>query len=240
MVALLVLLTFAVCVALDYFVWSRARSARAPAWRELEPLTAARRPAPAGVFLQPTFTWSQVGSSGEVYVGVHPMLLGLVGDPLEFDCREPGERVAKGEPLVRVGRSGRRLTVRSPVAGRVEVVNSPPLAGRNALAPPETPDAPWLCRLLPDRLAEERTSWLSGDEAVEWTRRRYEDLRTYLHNAVVGAHLGTVMADGGEMPVGILAELDQGVWTGLADRFLAPEGTSRTPATAGQGPEGRP
>jgi hypothetical protein len=30
------------------------------------------------------------------------------------------------------------------------------------------------------------------------------------------------MADGGELPVGILGDMDESVWAGLEDRFLAP------------------
>ena len=34
---------------------------------------------PSGIFLQPTFTWSQVRPNGDVELGVHPLLFGLVG-----------------------------------------------------------------------------------------------------------------------------------------------------------------
>ena len=230
MVLVLVLLTFAVMAALDYFVFSKSYTeyyARGSARPALQPLPAAYQPVPAGVYLQSTYTWSRIGRSGEVYLGVHPMLLGLVGASCELEFRTRGEHVAKGEPLVRIVRAGRRLTVRSPIAGRVDRVN------RRAIGGPrwrgvEGHDGDWLYRLQPERVAEEVPLWLSGEAAAEWTRRRYDDLRAYLHGAVADGHLGVMLADGGELPVGILAEMDEHVWTGLEDRFLAPAGTTRT------------
>lgn len=218
MVMTLVVLTFVVFIALDYFVFSKRHAAETSTTR-LEPLVAAQQQVPAGVFLQPSFTWSRLALSGEVYLGVHPMLLALVGAPCEFEFRGQGEFIAKGEPLVRVCRSGRHLTVRSPLAGRVEEVNRQ-ASGETRWREFEGNDGAWLYRLRPERVADEDPTWFGGDRAAEWTRRQYDQLRTYLQGAVADRHLGAVMADGGELPVGILAELDEGVWAGLEERFL--------------------
>lgn len=230
MVVVLVLLTFAFLVALDHFVLSRRRpdgASTAPVRPVIVTLSAAHQPLPAGVFLQPTYTWSRFGASGEVYLGVHPLLLGLVGVPCEFDLRARGEHLAKGQPLLRIGRAGRHLTVRSPLGGRVERVNRRATADAVWCGVAED-DGSWLYRLRPERVAEEMGTWLAGEEAAEWTRRRYDDLRAFLHSAATGGVVGTVMADGGELPAGILDEMDQGVWAGLEDRFLAPIGTETT------------
>jgi glycine cleavage system H lipoate-binding protein len=230
MVVVLVLLTFAFFVALDHFVLSRRRLGEAtiaPTRPELMTLSATQRPLPAGLFLQPTYTWSRLGASGEVYLGVHPMLLGLVGVPCEFDLRDPGEHLAKGQPLVRIGRAGRHLTVRSPLGGRVEQVNHR-LTADALWRGVEEDGGSWLYRLQPERVAEEMGTWLAGEEAAEWTRRRYDDLRAFLHGTATAGVVGTVMADGGDLPAGILDEMGQGVWAGLEDRFLAPLATQTT------------
>lgn len=227
MVMTLVVLTFVFFIALDYFVLSKRREERTAttvAGALVEPLSALHLHVPAGVFLQPTYTWSRTGASGEVYLGVHPMLLGLVGAPYEMEFRARGEHLEKGEPLVRIGRGGKHLTVRSPLAGRVEQVNrhvadETQWRGADAML-----DGGWLYRVQPERTSEEEPTWLAGDRAAEWTRRQYERVRGYLHDAVAAGHLGAVMADGGELPAGILSELDQGVWTGLEDRFLSHAG----------------
>ena len=229
MVPVLVVLTFVALVALDYFYLGRRypeETATEPARPALQPLTAAHQPVPAGILLQPTMTWGRIGEAGEIYLGVHPMLLGLVGTPRELEFCAVGAQVARGEPLVSISRAGRRLTVRSPIAGRVDRVNREAI-GETQWTGAEGWGGDWLCRLLPERVAEEAQSWLSGAAAAEWTRHRYDDLRAYLNNAVTVGHLGVMMADGGELPAGILGELDQSVWAGLEDRFLAHQGTTR-------------
>ncbi len=225
MVFTLVILSIAVLVAVDYFWVSKriAPALQAEAGRAPPPLL--RTDAiPAGVFLQPGWTWSRLGEWGEVYVGIHPMLTALVGTPLELECLAPGAQVTRGEPMIRFGSHGRRLTVRSPVDGRVELVNYPPVGGA-AWPEAHAPEATWLYRIFPDRLADEMHGWLSGTAAETWTRKRYADLRAYVLGAVQDRHLGTVMADGGELPSGVLGEMDDAVWAGLDTRLETLETT---------------
>jgi len=222
----LAVLTFAAFIALDYFVLSKRgaeATSTAPALPPHTSLPAVRQPVPVGIYLQPTYTWSRFGPAGEVYLGVHPMLLGLVGTPYDLELRAAGEHVAKGESLVRVARGGHRLNVRSPIAGRVEHVNRN-MTGETLWRDLQEDDGGWLYRLQPESVAEELKTWLTGEPAAEWTRRQYDRLRTYLQNAVADGHLGTVMADGGELPLGVLADMDESVWAGLEDRFLSQAG----------------
>ncbi len=225
MVFTLVILTIVVLVAIDYFwVSKRLAPARAAMEGRAPPPLLKSEPIPPGVFLQPGWTWSRLGEWGEIYVGVHPMLTALVGTPLELECVAPGASVARGEPMLRFGSRGRRLTVRSPVGGRVELVNYPPVGGA-AWPDAHAAEATWLYRIHPDRLADEMHGWLSGAAAETWTRKRYADLRAFVLGAVQDRHLGTVMADGGELPAGVLADMDDDVWAGLDTRLATLETT---------------
>jgi hypothetical protein len=85
----------------------------------------------------------------------------------------------------------------------------------------------WLYRVRPERLDHEAATWLTGAAAAEWTRRQYHELRSFLQGSVAESHLGVTMADGGELPAGILGELDQEVWSDIEQRFLSPAGTIR-------------
>jgi len=220
----LVVLTFVVFIALDYFVFSKQHAeASYPAHQTrpgLQPLPAVRQRMPAGIFLQPTFTWSRLGSAGQAYVGVHPMLVGLVGDACEYETLDAGTRVAKGEPLVRLAQGGRRLTVRAPFAGRVAHVNRQ-VTGETRWRELQENDGGWLYRIEPEQAADEVPLWLRGEQAAEWTRRKYGELRAFLHDTLADGHLGFTMADGGELPVGILEDMDASVWSALDERFLA-------------------
>jgi glycine cleavage system H lipoate-binding protein len=227
MAFLLMVVIFAIPIALEYFVFSKRYpelGAGWPAAAGLRPLSpAAWQPVAAGVFLQPTYTWGSLGPLGDFYLGVHPMLLGLVGPPCELECRQPGEHIAAGDALVTIGRAGRHLTVRSPVAARVDRVN------HKAIREAQSREAnghkgAWLYRVRPERLDQEATAWLTGAAAAEWTRRQYHELRAFLQDSVAESHLGVTMADGGELPAGILGELDQAVWSDLEQRFLSPAG----------------
>ncbi|MBI3983260.1 MAG: hypothetical protein HY337_10120, partial [Gemmatimonadetes bacterium] len=69
-------------------------------------------------------------------------------------------------------------------------------------------------------LAQEIPFWLIADQARDWTRRQYERIRNHLLAAVGGGEIGVTMTDGGDIAVGILDNLDAGVWDAFEHRFL--------------------
>jgi hypothetical protein len=117
MVALLVVLTIIALLAADYFL---LRPRRHEETQEgiplpgLEPLSAAAAHLPAGVFLQPTFTWSRTQPDGQLLMGIHPLLFGLVGAPYQIDLLPSGEQVGKGAPLARIKKARSRCGPRWP------------------------------------------------------------------------------------------------------------------------------
>jgi glycine cleavage system H lipoate-binding protein len=222
MVVMLVVLTFVVLIGLDYFVISKRHTERAArrARAALRPLGIVWRPPQAGVFVQPTWTWGRRDASGDLYLGVHPLLLELVGPPCELETRRRGDIVAEGEPLVSLTREGRRMTVRSPIAARVERVNR--RTRREARWREPSADArDWLYRLRPMRPDLPHDGWMTGEAAARWARHRFDDLRDYLQTTMADSHLGVTMADGGAIPTGVLGELDQKVWSGIERQFLS-------------------
>jgi hypothetical protein len=106
--------------------------------------------------------------------------------------------------------------VRAPVAGRVVEVNHT-ITGETDW---KGPDGGWLYRLLPERAGALVTDWMAADQAQEWTHRQYLRLREYLMTLAVGPEMVRTMADGGEVPAGILATLDQAAWTEFEHTFL--------------------
>lgn len=223
MVALLVALTIIALVAADYFLL-RPRRAAHPAEEDiplpgLEPLSAALSRLPAGVFLQPTFTWSRIRPDGDILLGVHPLLFGLVGAPYDVERLPGGEHVEKGAPLLRIRKGNRRLTVRSPVAGRIAEVNRV-VTGETDWTGLQGDGGSWLYRIVPERVAGEVPAWLIGESAVEWTRLQYQRLREQLAALSGGHGLTATMADGGEIPVGILMRLDDAQWTAFERAVL--------------------
>jgi glycine cleavage system H lipoate-binding protein len=222
MVAVLVVLTIAALIALDFFVL-RKRRAVAPepalAMPGLEPLSEAAARLPWGVFLQPTFTWTRIEPDGSLLVGLHPLLLGIVGAPYDIELLDDGETVGKGEPLVRIGKSGRHLTVRSPVAGRVTEINRV-VQGETDFAAVAKDGGSWLYRITPQHVGDEVPGWLIGERAVEWTRRQYDRVREHMLSLVGPGEVGAVLADGGELLTGVLGQLDAAAWEEFERSFL--------------------
>ena len=222
MVALMVALTILGFLALDYFVLRHRRQADGAADAALPglvPVSRAIDTMPAGVFLQPTYTWSRVRKDGDLAVGVHPLLLGLVGTPFHFELLKNGEQVEKGAPFIRIEKNGRRLTVRSPVAGVISAVNEAP-SGNTVWNGLDGRHGSWLYRIAPEHVAQEVPTWLIADQARDWTRRQYQMVKDHLLAAAGGGEVGVTMTDGGDLPIGILGSLDAAVWDAFQNRFL--------------------
>jgi len=223
MVVLLAVLTVAALIALDYFVL-RKRRAEGPAEVRLpglEPLSQLTEGVPEGVFLQPTYTWTRIREDGDLMVGVHPLLLGLLGAPYQYELLGNGSSVEKGAPLIQLERGGRRLSVPSPVEGRVTAVNRRS-TGETQWKGLEAPDGSWLYRIRPERVEQEVPAWMIADAAIGWTKQQYEGIRSYLTRAASLDEVGVTMADGGDIPIGVLASLDDVGWTGFQSTFLTP------------------
>jgi glycine cleavage system H lipoate-binding protein len=222
MVAVLVVVTMLALIALDYFVlrkWREAEGAEDVPVPGLGPMSEVMRRPPAGVFVQPTYTWARIREDGDVLVGVHPMLLGLVGVPFELDLLPSGERIAAGEPLTRVGRAGHRLTIRSPVAGEITEVNHL-IVGDAGWESPAAENGSWLYRIRPGQVTDLVDGSMIGERAMAWTREQYDKLRAFLLATAPTREIGMALPDGGEIPVGILSGMDDDVWQAVQREFL--------------------
>ena len=174
---------------------------------------------PEGIFLQNGFTWSRVVPDGTVEVGVHPMLQGLVGEQARYSLAEPGQHFDRGDPILEIGTGEKSARVRAPLSGKITARNrfaSGSLTDHEA----DSLDRAWLYRLEPDDLALDVPSWMIGTPATEWAGDRYGRIREYLQRAVAEGEMGLALADGGEVPVGALAELDAEAWSEFEARFL--------------------
>ena len=223
MVVLLVALTIVALIAADYFLLRPRRAAHSAEegipLPGLEPLSAAITRLPAGVFLQPTFTWSRIRGDGHVLLGIHPLLFGLVGAPYDVERLPGGNHVEKGAPLVRIRKGNRRLTVRSPIAGRIAEVNRV-VTGETDWTGLNGDGGSWLYRIVPEHVAGEVPTWFIGESATDWTRRQYQRLREQFMALAGEPELAGTMADGGEIPAVILGRLDEAAWTAFEHAVL--------------------
>lgn len=176
---------------------------------------------PEGVFLHPTLTWGRLRPNGDVDLGIHPLLLGLVGESTEIHSRSEPGRLEKGDPIADIVAGDRELTVRSPTSGRIVATNPRATGDASWLgATWDWDDGGWVCRVRPDRLSAEIGSWLISDKAVEWTRRRYGDIRDCILGLASRGRPELMLADGGEIPIGVLTQLDGEAWQQFEKDFL--------------------
>jgi len=176
---------------------------------------------PGGLFLQSTFTWTRLLDEGDVVLGLHPLLLGLVGAPLTLTLREPGDEIVEGEALLGIQKEGRGLQVSAPFDGTVVETNQEtvPEAGWRGVG---TGGRNWIYRIRPHHPDREVPRWLLGSAAKEWTREEYREIRDYLLDRLPERRLGDAVTEEGELPLGVLTELDLSDWKVFQRRFLPP------------------
>ena len=175
---------------------------------------------PGGVLVQPTFTWGHLRPNGDVELGVHPMLLALVGPDAEVTAPAAGSPVARDQELLTIRARDRSLALRSPLAGRVTARQSQD-SGASDWDGLATRRGQWSVRVTPDALADEMPTWMIGPAAADWTRRQYRAMRDFLVASGADESVGMAMADGGDIPRGALGACDQAVWSDFSRKFLA-------------------
>lgn len=173
---------------------------------------------PDGVFLYPTLTWGRLHPEGDVELGIHPLLLGLLGESSRIEPLGELGRVEKGDPIARIVAGDREMVVRAPTGGRVTATN-PRTTGTPSWGEAIW-DEGWVCRVRPDRLSDEIGGWPISDRAAEWTKRRYGDIRDGILGLTPHGGPELMLADGGEIPIGVLTQLDTEAWHQFEKDFL--------------------
>jgi len=132
MVALFVVLTIVVALAVDSYVLARQRrtaTVEAPA-----PLVAMRVPQPPqGIFLDTAHTWLRITSDGRLRVGIDDFLAEAVGQVDKVEVPAQGTTIERGSPLFTLSVKGRKLVVPSPATGTVMSANDKALRDPSAV-----------------------------------------------------------------------------------------------------------
>ncbi len=219
MVAIFVGITIIALLAIDYFfIHPRQQQKQQAEMKigELVPLSNTLKDIPAGVFLQSSFTWTKVGDDGTIKIGLHPLLLGLVGPPYEVELLQSKEQVSTDEPLLRVRKNGRTVTIKSPVEGEILDFNQA-LVGETDW---EHLNMSWLYRVKPKNVSKALKQWQYSEDADEWMRDQYQQIKSFVFEKSVPTEVGMTLADGGDVPVGILTELSEDDWAEFQEKFI--------------------
>jgi glycine cleavage system H protein len=221
MTALLVLLTCAIFLTIDY-VKSRKR-VQAPAMARVpEPARAPKlQPAFVGGFelpdnlrYHPGHTWALAESPSLVRVGLDDFAARLLGKFEQITLPKRGQWIRQGQKIVTVMRDGSKAELVSPIEGEVTNVNEGVRADQ-ALATRDPYGEGWLLTVQSPDAKTSLRNLLGGSMARKWMEEAASRLR--MRMPVLA---GAVAQDGGVAVDDVAAHLPDQEWSALAREFL--------------------
>lgn len=217
MVALLVILTIVLALAVDS--WVLARERRTAAVPAPTPLVAMKVPQPPqGIFLDAAHTWLRITSDGRLRVGIDDFLAEAVGQVDRVEVPAQGTTIERGSPLFTLFVKGRKLVVPSPAAGTVMSANDKALRDPSAVVR-DPYGAGWVASLWTRDHHAAISPLRIGAAATHFLREELHRLADFMVPARVHATV-PVMADGGLPGKGAAANLDDESWQTFAREFV--------------------
>jgi len=169
---------------------------------------------PSSLHFHPLHTWALVEDSQTARVGVDDLARRLLGPADKITLPMTGAELEQGMGCALMRGGGRVAAVAAPVGGEIVEVNRE-LKNNPDLAFKEPFGRGWLVKIRSWRLAEQLSGLLAGKVAANWLAGSARRVRM-----AIGGALGETALDGGELVENIGKELDDGVWSRLAERCL--------------------
>jgi glycine cleavage system H protein len=217
MVALLVILTIVLALAVDS--WVLARERRTAAVLAPTPLVAMKVPQPPqGIFLDAAHTWLRITSDGRLRVGIDDFLAEAVGQVDKVEVPAQGTTIERGSPLFTLFVKGRKLVVPSPASGTVMSANDKALRDPSAVVR-DPYGAGWVASLWTRDHHAAISPLRIGAAATHFLREELHRLADFMVPTRVHATV-PVMADGGLPGKGAAANLDDESWQTFAREFV--------------------
>ncbi len=173
---------------------------------------------PGGVFISEGHVWANVTVPGLVRVGMDDFTRKMIGriDSIEFPPK--GGQVKKGERLFAVRQGDRTAIFKSPITGKIHLVNTE-LAQNLTWLEKQPYEKGWICSIKPEQLATELENMKIGEKAALWYQEEIKRVRTLLAPESGNGHLGGV-AEVASLVEGQLEEMDEQTWKKFAASFL--------------------
>ncbi|MHC5011775.1 MAG: glycine cleavage system protein H [Planctomycetota bacterium] len=235
MVVLLVVLTFATFIFIDYLLSRRASEREALAEEmqaaaipvpvappepepALAPVWVAGYELPEHLHYHRGHTWAKVIAPDTATVGIDDFARKFIGEPSEVELPNVGSYLRQGGTGVRLAAEGRATDLISPVDGEVVAVNTD--LRRDPGLPARDPyGRGWLYKIRSTNLSAALRNLLSGSLARRWT----EDAREQMELRLM-ALSGSVVQDGGEPAPDFARHVPAEDWKGLVEKFFLTEG----------------
>jgi len=221
MTVLLVLLTFAIFLAIDY-LRSRNEAVKQPAVQvaghqplpRMAPALVAGFQVPENLRYHPGHTWAVSESSDMVRVGMDDFATKLAGKIERITLPQRGRWIRQGQKICTIFRDGKSVDMVSPIEGTVSDVNEAAIDNPE-LARKDPYGAGWLLRVqAPDAKINFR-NLLGGALARWWTEESALRLQ-----ARMPAALGALAQDGGVAVDDLTAHMPDEDWATLTKEFF--------------------
>jgi len=179
-------------------------------------LTKLQQMLPKDAFLHPSLTWSKILDTGDVAIGVQPILMVLIGEADNIEISSEENSIKKGEPLITIRKGEKEIKVKSPVSGKILEKNIPVLEESNWKYVSKN----WLFSVKPENISTEMENWYFAEKSKEWISKTFQQIKYFLSQAIQHKQIGLTLADGGDIPVGILSLFDDKSWTSFENTFI--------------------
>ena len=213
MVVLLVILTVAAILTVEFVMYRRRMREKAKAeapvrWDNLEAAMPPLYRSPAGLFYHSGHTWAYLDPSGEASVGIDDFAQGIIGHIERIELPAPGTKVRQGERAFTLVQKNKSIDFVSPLDGYVNAVNA--FVNRDTSLLKKHPYTEgWLLTIQPNNLVRNLRKLKIGSEALDWLEKetkRFVEFLT-LHSARP-QEVGITMHDGGLYLEGIVEKID--------------------------------
>lgn len=212
MVPILVILTIATCLLVDFAVQARRARVRAtvataltpPLMGELAPERSGFS-VPGGVFIHRGHTWAHLQASGDARVGLDDFAQKVIGKVDRIELPSPGTRVKQGERAFAVVQGNRHIDFVSPLDGTVASVND---SAGSAVATSDPYRVGWLFAIKPENLVSNLRKLRIAGDAVTWIEKEAKRLVDFVTlHSVRPLGVGVTVPDGGQCIPGIAEAL---------------------------------
>lgn len=209
MVAIFVLITFLLFIAIDWLVLKSQKKThpafeKSPSIADIAVFTKEMFRAPLDIFLSKGHTWAQKNDSGLIKIGIDEFILKALGKVAIIKTAAVGQTVKKGDVLFESAVSNKVFSFRSPVQGIVKFIN--PNILNKKITDPYGED--WGLLVAADDFSDVKESLFTGTEIKKFLQTEFLRLKDFLHTHTLKPELaGATMFDGGNVVEGAVSSV---------------------------------
>jgi len=175
---------------------------------------------PKGVFFAPNHMWAKIDDDGKVRIGLDDFIQKVVGKIDRIEFINPGEEVKAGDKIIKIVQDGRSIYLKSPVNGRIAMVN------RDLEADPSKvkvdPYKAWAIEVEPKHLSKDLRNMKIAESARNWFQKELKRFKEFVSTEVTTTNglVGATAQDGGIPVEGLLERMENGTWKKFENEFL--------------------